>query len=96
MAVGWALGGLGIYVNDSSDREAHLNRSLDDVVSLLEREIRRLKESLETYRLSNHPNRNEIIRWHVRTLDERQDALERLRAMLLEQRDESGGTGTRH
>lgn len=83
-------------MNDSSDREAHLNRSLDDVVSLLEREIQRLQESLETYRLSNHPNRNEIIRWHVRTLDERQDALERLRAMLLEQRDEAGGTGTRH
>lgn len=72
-------------MNDRSDyEEAHLNQSLDDVVSLLEREIRRLKESLETYRLSRHPRRNEIIRWHVRTLDERQDALERLRAMLLE------------
>lgn len=82
----------GDSVNDRSDSEAHLNRSLDDVISLLEREIRRLKESLETYRLSEHPNRNEIIRWHVRTLDEREDALERLRAMLLAQQD----AGPRH
>lgn len=79
-------------VNDRSDYEAHLNRSLDDVISLLEREIRRLKESLETYRLSEHPDRNEIIRWHIRTLDERQDALERLQAMVLAQREESGST----
>lgn len=79
----------GIHVNDRSDYEAHLNRSLDDVISLLEREIRRLKESLETYRLSRHPNRNQIIRWHVRTLDERQDALDRLRAMLLEEREDA-------
>lgn len=79
-------------MNDRRDHDAHLNRSLDDVISLLEREIRQLKESLETYRLSNHPSRNEIIRWHVRTLDERQDALERLRAMLLTQRDDTDRT----
>lgn len=75
-------------VNDRSDYEAHLNRSLDDVIAMLEREIRRLKESLETYRLSEHPKRNDIIRWHVRTLDERQDALEQLRTMLLAQQRE--------
>lgn len=80
-------------MNDGDD-QAHLNRSLDDVVVLLEREIRRLRESLETYRLSNHPDRAEIIRWHVRALDERQDTLDQLRAMLLaEQGDEPpGGT----
>lgn len=75
-------------MNDRSDYEAHLNRSLDDVIAMLEREIRRLKESLETYRLSEHPKRNDIIRWHVRTLDERQDALEQLRTMLLAQQRE--------
>lgn len=69
-------------MTDENDYEAHLNRSLDDVIDLVEREIERLKESLETYRLSNHPNRNDIIRWHVRNLDERQDALESLQAML--------------
>lgn len=69
-------------MTDDNEYDAHLNRSLDDVIDLVEREIERLKESLETYRLSNHPNRNDIIRWHVRNLDERQDALESLQAML--------------
>ena len=73
--------------NGTADNENDLNRSLDDVVELLAREIERLKESLETYRLSKHPNRQEIIRWHVRTLDERQDTLEELQAMLLAQRE---------
>jgi hypothetical protein len=82
-------------VDDRSDYEAHLNRSLDDVIALLEREIRRLRESLETYRLSSHPDRQEIIRWHVRTLDERQDALEQLRTMLTARQDEDGDQ-TRH
>tara|TARA_Y100001933_G_scaffold212423_1_gene217528 strand:+ start:4753 stop:5037 length:285 start_codon:yes stop_codon:yes gene_type:complete len=85
----------GTPVNDRSDYEAHLNRSLDDVIALLEREIRRLKESLETYRLSNHPERQDIIRWHVRTLDERQDALEQLRRMLTA-REGQDGEQTRH
>ena len=57
--------------------------SIDDVISLLESEIERLKESLETYRLTKNPNRDEIIRWHVRTLDERQDALEELLDLVL-------------
>lgn len=78
----------GSSVNDRGDYEAHLNRSLDDVIAMLEKEIRRLKESLETYRLSEHPKRADIIRWHVRTLDERQDALEQLRTMLLAQQRE--------
>lgn len=78
-------------MNESSDRnDAHLNRSLDDVVALLEGEIQRLEESLETFRLSNHPNRAEIIRWHVREIDRRHDALERLQAMLLARQGEDG------
>lgn len=80
------------HVSDSWDYEAHLNRSLDEVIELLEREIVRLKESLETYRLSQHPQRAEIIRWHVRTLDERQDALEELRALLLAQQQRDSST----
>ncbi len=67
--------------------DEHLNRSLDDVIELLEREIERLKLSLDNYRLSAHPNRAEIVRWHVRALDERQDALEDLKAMILSERD---------
>lgn len=69
-----------------SDFDAHLNRSLDDVIGLLEQEIERLKVSLETYRLSNHPDRISIVRWHVRTLDERQDTLEDLRSLIMAER----------
>ena len=71
------------------DLHDQLNRSLDDVIDLLTREIERLKESLESYRLSEHPKRAEIIRWHVRTLDERQDALEELKSLILATRDEA-------
>ena len=60
-----------------------INGSLDDVIELLDQEIQRLKASLETYRLSAHPRRGEIIRWHVKALDERQDALEEFRVLLL-------------
>jgi hypothetical protein len=80
-------------VTDGMNYQEHLNQSLDDVILLLEREIQRLKESLDTYRLSGHPKRGDIIRWHIRTLDERQDALERLRVMLLAQQDSDA---TRH
>jgi len=60
-----------------------INNSLDDVIVLLEREIERLRVSLETIRLSNHPDRAALIRWHVRTLDERQDALDQMKALLI-------------
>lgn len=59
-----------------------INNSLDDVIVLLEREIDRLKESLETIRLSTHPDRAQLIRWHIRTLDERQDALEQMKQLI--------------
>ncbi|MEJ2130983.1 MAG: hypothetical protein P8Y95_05025 [Gammaproteobacteria bacterium] len=58
-----------------------LNHSLDDMVELLEREIERLKASLEFYRLSDSPNRDEQIRFHIKQIDRRQDALDDLRAL---------------
>ena len=61
---------------------AALNRSLDDVVRLLEREIERLKASLEVFRSSTHPQRQDIIRWHIRALDDRQDALDDMKRLL--------------
>ncbi len=70
-----------------SSSEDHLERPINEVISLLESEIERLKESLEIYRLSNSPNRDEIIRRHVRTLDERQDALAELQKLLLASRN---------
>ncbi len=60
-----------------------LNESIEDVIILLEREIERLKVSLDNFRMSEHPNRQELIRWHVRALDERQDALEDLKQAVL-------------
>ena len=63
--------------------DGQVNNSLDDVIALLEREIERLQVSLETIRLSNHPERAALIRWHIRTLDERQDALDRMKALLI-------------
>ncbi len=62
--------------------DADIEFTLDDVVLLLEREIERLKEALETYRMLDHPRKVDIIRWHVRRLDERQDRLEELNAAL--------------
>lgn len=62
--------------------DADLNRSLMDVIELLQREIARLRESLEAYRLSDHPERQRLIRYHVRSLDERQDALEKVQAAM--------------
>jgi hypothetical protein len=64
------------------DDDMALNSSLDDVIVLLEREIERLKESLELFRQSTRDDRQDIIRWHVRSLDERQDALENMKALL--------------
>jgi hypothetical protein len=59
-----------------------INNSLDDVIVLLEREIERLQVSLETIRLSKHPDRSALIRWHIQTLDERQDALDQMKALI--------------
>ncbi len=66
--------------------DADIELSLDDVVMLLEREIERLKAALETYRLLDHPRKVDIIRWHVRRLDERQDRLDELKAALTARR----------
>ena len=60
---------------------------MDEVISLLENEIERLKEALETFRLTNGPNRILAMRWHVRTLDERQDALDELHKLLNARRE---------
>lgn len=63
-----------------------INESLDDVIVLLEREIDRLKTSLEIYRESRHPDRKDIVRMHVAALDRRQDALDDMKALLSQRR----------
>jgi len=62
------------------------NNSLDQAIELLQSEVERLQASLDTYRDLDHPRRQEIIRWYVHQLDRRQDALDKLHAMLLAQR----------
>jgi|GEM_PF-1860604 len=64
-----------------------LELTLDDVILLLAREVERLKEALATWRQLDHPRKDEIIRWHVRRLDERQDKLDDLKTMLLARRE---------
>ena len=62
---------------------------LQDVLSLMAEEVERLKESLEYYRLTDHPDKEARIRWHVDEIDRRQDALEDLKALILQTSDDS-------
>ena len=63
--------------------EAEINTSLDDVLDLLAQEVERLQAALEYYRLSEHPDKERLIRWHVQQIDIRQDRLEDVKAMIL-------------
>jgi uncharacterized small protein (DUF1192 family) len=49
------------------------------MITLLEAEIERLQASLETFRLTDHPQRRQIIGEHVAALDERIERLDELR-----------------
>lgn len=60
--------------------EAGLNRSIEDVVSLMEQEVERLKLALDALRLARAaPQR---IRWHIDQIDHRQLVLDELRRMI--------------
>jgi hypothetical protein len=61
--------------------------SLDGVLDLLVQEVERLQLALETYRLSDHPDKQALIRWHVQQIDMRQDRLEELKQMILQNND---------
>lgn len=65
------------------DTDSQLNTSLDEVLDMLAREVERLQAALEFYRLSEHPQKDELIRWHVREIDVRQDRLEDIKAFVL-------------
>ena len=69
-----------------------LNVALSNVLDLMGQEIERLKLALETYRQSDHPDKDELVRWHVREIDERQDRLESLKQIYLAQRGADGPT----
>lgn len=70
------------------DTSEPVNNSLDDVLALMVREVQRLQEALEYYRLSEHPDKDAIIRWHVQQIDQRQDRLADLKALMLAERDD--------
>ncbi len=73
--------------DDTGDLEEHLNRSLEDVLDLLARDVERLKAELEYWRLSGHPNKDHLIRRYVARIDARQDRMEEVKAMILARGD---------
>ena len=76
------------HAKDPTSDDAHeLNASLDEVLDLLALEVERLKESLEFYRLSEHPDKEQLIRWVVQQIDLRQDRLEDIKALILARDD---------
>ena len=74
-------------MNDGLLLDHQVNRTLDDAIQLLQDEVERLKAALETCRGLEHPRRNELVRWHVHSIDRRQDALEQLHAMVIAGRE---------
>ena len=74
-------------VIDQSAMEEQVNLTLDNAIELLQEELERLTVALETCRRLDHPRRAELVRWHVRRVDQRQDALDKLQAMLLADRE---------
>ena len=69
--------------------ETEINTSLDEVLDLLAQEVERLQVALEYYRLSEHPDKQQLIRWHVQQIDARQDRLEDIKAMILSRGEDS-------
>ena len=73
---------------DSRQTDAQLLGGLQAAIRLCEQELLRLQEELEVIRSSDHPERRTLILGHVNRIDERQDALEELRAAI---EDPQGG-----
>ena len=67
---------------DSRQTDAQLLGGLQAAIRLCEQELLRLQEELEVIRSSDHPERRMLILGHVNRIDERQDALEALRASV--------------
>ena len=65
------------------DLEGELNTSLMDVLDLLGREVARLQEALNFYRMSEVADKDAIIRWHVREIDARHDRMAEVKSMIL-------------
>ena len=80
--------------NPSADAASADGDPLDDLdlqgmLSMMAEEVERLKVSLEYFRLTDHPDKEERIRWHVMEIDRRQDRLEDLKALILASSDDN-------
>jgi len=62
---------------NSNDKDS--GSALRSATALLEQELERLKAELEVIQAGNHPQRRTMIIDHVNRIDERQDALDKLR-----------------
>ena len=62
-----------------NSKDKTLGSGIESAIALWEREIARLKEQLEVIKAGEHPQRRAMIVDHVSRIDERQDALDRLR-----------------
>ena len=62
-----------------SSKDKDPGSGVTSAIALWEREIERLKEQLEVIKAGEHPQRRAMISDHVSRIDERQDALDRLR-----------------
>jgi hypothetical protein len=70
-------------MDDANDNEHQPDaRELRAVAAALEGELERLQENLETHRLLDHPEQQNIVRQLVRDIDERQDRLLELNALI--------------
>ena len=69
------------------DADDELNTNLHEVLDLMSQQVERLKVSLDFFRLAEHENKEQIIRWHVREIDERQDRMDELKALILAEGD---------
>jgi hypothetical protein len=78
-----ALGALSDDILDTDAFDSEINTSLDEVLDLLAQEVERLKVALEYYRLSDHPEKENLVRWHVQQIDQRQDRLEDIKSLIL-------------
>lgn len=69
-------------MDDAQDQYQPDAQELKAVTKALEGELERLKENLETHRLLDHPDQQSIVRALIRDIDEREDRLAELRALI--------------
>ncbi len=57
------------------------NRSVDELIDMMERELERLEVSLETHRLVGKPETHPDVIWHLEAIADRKAALRNLQLM---------------